>query len=111
MIVRTLRTKSPLALESHIEAPDESTLFNRFPKLAGDAQLVAFICDYLRMMTLDLTDPHQLNEVAENDIERMHAEEIQPHHGLLTLADGLPGHGMGAAGLARIRRDSCRERG
>src|SRR3546814_14822669 len=32
MIVRTLRTKSPLALESHIEAPDESTLFDRFTK-------------------------------------------------------------------------------
>src|SRR3546814_17070239 len=90
MIVRTLRTKSPLALESHIEAPDESTLFNRFPKLAGDAQMVAFICDYLRMMTLDLTDPHQLNEVATNDIERMNAEELQPKHTLLAVADWWP---------------------
>src|SRR3546814_5363905 len=55
------------------------------------------------MMTLDLTDPHQLNEVAENDIERMHAEEMQPQHALLTLANGLPAIGIVAAVLGVIK--------
>ena len=52
------KTKGMLALEQHVEKPDESTLFAQFPKFQHDHHAVEFRCDYLRMMTLGTENPN-----------------------------------------------------
>jgi len=64
---------------------------------------VEFICDYLRMMTVNFEDPHQIAEAMENDIERHHHEELEPQHALQAMADGLPAIGIVAAVLGVIK--------
>ena len=51
-VFRMARSKGMLSLESHIENPEASVLFNQFPNFASDHHAVEFFCDYLRLMTL-----------------------------------------------------------
>ena len=48
VVFKTARSKGWLALESHIEAPNESTLFSNFPKFQSNHHALIFLCDYLK---------------------------------------------------------------
>ena len=48
-IFRLAKTKGMLALETHIENPDESELFAQFPSFQSNHHVLLFLCDYLRM--------------------------------------------------------------
>ncbi|MGB3722618.1 MAG: motility-associated protein, partial [Pacificimonas sp.] len=52
LLTKTLRTRGVVAVEQHVEAPQDSRLFAAFPRIRADAALTAFICDYVRMMTM-----------------------------------------------------------
>ena len=103
LLIKTMRTKGVVALEPHIENPDESKIFQHFPKIAADHHVVDFICDYMRMMTMNFDDPHQMEDVMDKDLEKHHAEEHEPQHSLQTMADGLPAIGIVAAVLGIIK--------
>lgn len=102
LMVGTLKAKGILGLEKHIEAPNESSLFQRFPQLLADRHLIDFVCDYFRMLALNLDDPHQLADIIEADIERLHQEERAPQNAMNALADALPAIGIVAAVLGVI---------
>jgi chemotaxis protein MotA len=99
----TFKKGGATAIEPHLDTPEESRLFNRFPRLLKDHHLIEFICDYLRMMTVNFEDPHQLAEAMENDIEAHHHHELAPQHALQAMADGLPAIGIVAAVLGVIK--------
>ena len=102
-LLSTFRAGGATAIEKHLDEPNESVFFSRYPRLLADHHLIAFICDYLRVMTLNFDDPHQLAEAMENDIERHHEEELLPQLALQTMADGLPALGIVAAVLGVIK--------
>lgn len=102
-LLSTFRKDGANAIEKHLDQPDESSIFNRYPKLLKDQGLIEFICDYLRMMTVNFEDPHQMAEAMEGDIERHHAEELVPQHAIQIMADGLPALGIVAAVLGVIK--------
>lgn len=102
-MTRLVRTKGVIALEQHIERPEESKLFNNFPKIAQDRHLVTFICDYMRMMTMNFDDPYQVEDVMQKDLEKHHAEEHEPAHALSVMAEGLPALGIVAAVLGIVK--------
>ncbi len=58
---------------------------------------IDFICDTLRMMTMNLEDPHQVESAMEKQIEKHHHEAQAPSHALTSLADALPALGIVAA--------------
>src|SRR6185437_14003437 len=62
LLTKTMKSKGVIALESHIENPGESSILSRFPKIVKDHFAVDFICDTLRMMTMNLEDPHQVED-------------------------------------------------
>ncbi|TCM17714.1 chemotaxis protein MotA [Novosphingobium sp. PhB165] len=99
----TFRKEGANAIERHLDEPAESSIFQRYPRLLIDAGLIEFTCDYLRMMTVNFEDPHQLAEAMEHDIERHHHEEMLPQHSLQMMADGLPALGIVAAVLGVIK--------
>ncbi|MFC0686515.1 flagellar motor stator protein MotA [Novosphingobium clariflavum] len=102
-LLATFRKSGANALEPHLDKPEESELFQRYPRLLEDHDLIEFTCDYLRMMTVNFEDPHQLAEAMEGDIERHHSEELAPQHSLQMMADGLPALGIVAAVLGVIK--------
>ena len=103
LLTKTMKSKGVIALESHIENPTESTIFSRFPNIMKDHFAIDFICDTLRMMTMNLEDPHQVEDAMERQLEKHHHEALAPSHAVQTLADALPALGIVAAVLGVIK--------
>ena len=64
-LTKTMKTKGVIALETHIEQPHDSAIFNAYPRVLKDHFATDFICDTLRMMTMNLEDPHQVEDAME----------------------------------------------
>jgi chemotaxis protein MotA len=103
LLTKTMKSKGVIALESHIENPEQSTIFSRFPRVLKDHFAVDFICDTLRMMTMNLEDPHQVEDAMEKQLEKHHHEALAPANALQSLADALPALGIVAAVLGVIK--------
>ena len=102
-LTKTMKSKGVIALESHIEKPAESTIFQKYPKILKDHFATDFICDTLRMMTMNLEDPHQIEDAMEKQLEKHHHEALMAPHALQNLADALPALGIVAAVLGVIK--------
>ena len=100
---RLASQRGTMALEPHIEKPDDSSAFKHFPKISGDHHTVALICDYLRMMGMNADDPHQIEDVMARELKKTLAEEMHPSHAIQTMADALPALGIVAAVLGVIK--------
>ncbi len=101
-VFRMARTKGMLVLEQHVENPDDSTLFQAFPKFHGDHHAVEFFCDYLRLLTLGTDNAHEVESMLEAELDLHHHENEEVSHALNTLAEGFPGLGIVAAVLGVI---------
>lgn len=102
-LTKTMKSKGVIALESHIEKPAESAIFQKYPKVLKDHFATDFICDTLRMMTMNLEDPHQIEDAMEKQLEKHHHEALNAPHALTALADALPALGIVAAVLGVIK--------
>jgi chemotaxis protein MotA len=102
-LTRTMKSKGVVALEAHIEKPADSPIFRRYPRILKDHHATDFICDTLRMMTMNLDDPHQVESAMEKQLEKHHHEAHGPSHALQTMADGLPALGIVAAVLGIVK--------
>jgi chemotaxis protein MotA len=103
MIFKLARTKGWLALESHIEDPDQSDLFRQFPGFQKNHHATHFICDYLRIISLGNENPHELEALMDEEIETLEHEFMHPAHAVQTMADGIPALGIVAAVLGIIK--------
>ena len=101
-LVRFAR-QNPVGLEEHIEAPAESSIFSKYPKILKDHEAVDLICDTLRSASMNYDDPHQVEEVLEKRMEANHESAMHSSHALQTMADGLPALGIVAAVLGVIK--------
>ncbi|MGE3304192.1 MAG: flagellar motor stator protein MotA [Hyphomonadaceae bacterium] len=102
-LTKLVKAKGVVALEPHIEKPEESKIFQRYPKILKDHFAVDFICDTFRMTTMNLDDPHQVEDAMERQIEKHHHEVVRPAHALQSMADALPALGIVAAVLGIIK--------
>jgi chemotaxis protein MotA len=101
-LIRIAR-QNPVALEEHIEDPENSPVFSNYPKIMSDHTATDLICDTLRSMSMNYDDPHQVEEVLEKQIEAHHKHAQHSSHALQTMADGLPALGIVAAVLGVIK--------
>ena len=101
-IFKLAKTKGMLALEQHVEKPDESALFGQFPKFQKDHHAVEFLCDYLRMMTLGTENPNEVETLMDSELETHHQELHGASHAIQSMADGMPALGIVAAVLGVI---------
>ncbi len=97
------KSKGNLALEQHIENPEESTLFANFPKFLGDHHAVEFFCDYLRLVTLGTEKAHELEALMDEEIEIHHHQDETIAGAIQGMADALPALGIVAAVLGVIK--------
>jgi chemotaxis protein MotA len=103
LLTKTMKSKGLIALEAHIEKPAESSIFKRYPKITKDHFALDFICDTLRMMTMSLEDPHQVETNMEKQLEKHHHEALVGANALTSMSDGLPALGIVAAVLGVIK--------
>ena len=103
LLTKTMKSKGMIAVEAHIENPSESAIFSQFPKILADHFAIDFICDTLRMMTMNLEDPHQVEDSMEKQLEKHHHEALGPAEAMQGTADALPALGIVAAVLGIIK--------
>ncbi|MDE2008213.1 MAG: flagellar motor stator protein MotA [Rhodospirillales bacterium] len=103
VLVRLAATKGAMALETHIEKPEESPAFQKFPKVLANKAARIMICDYLRIVGMNADDPNQIEDVMARELKKTLAEEMHGSHALQSMADGLPALGIVAAVLGVIK--------
>ncbi len=101
-VFKMARTKGWLALEQHIETPEESEIFQQFPSFSGDHHSVVFLTDYLRIISLGSENPHELEALMDEEIDTMREEKDHSSHAVQIMADGMPALGIVAAVLGVI---------
>ena len=102
-LIRLAATKGTMALEPHIEKPEDSTLFQRVPRILAKAHVRDMICDYLRIVGMNADDPHQIEDIMARELKKRLAEDLHPSHALQNMSDGLPALGIVAAVLGVIK--------
>lgn len=101
-LIRLARS-NPVAIEEHIEAPEDSSIFGKYPKILADKEAINLISDTLRSASMNYDDPHQVEEVLEKRMEANLHHAMHSSHALQTVADGLPALGIVAAVLGVIK--------
>ncbi len=102
-LVRLVTSKGSMAIESHIENPKESAIFQAHGTIMADEKVVPIICDYFRMIGMDADDPHQIEDVMARELKKTLVENMHPVHALQIVADSLPALGIVAAVLGVIK--------
>jgi len=102
-LTRLYRTKGILALDPHIESPETSEIFQRYPRIVADPFAIELITDSFRMLAMQFDDKFQTEEVINRKIRKHHKESLVPASAIQTMADGLPAIGIVAAVLGVIK--------
>lgn len=105
-LLRVARS-NPVELEQHIENPEESVIFQAYPKILADEHAVGLITDTLRSTSLNYDDPYQVEEMLSQRIGLMNEEAMHAPHALQNMADALPALGIVAAVLGVIKTMSA----
>jgi len=102
-LCKLIKTKGVIAVEAHIEKPEESTIFGAYPRIQHDHFAVDLIADTLRMMTMNFENPIHVEDHINRQIDKHHHEATKPGDALQTMADGLPALGIVAAVLGVVK--------
>ena len=101
-VFKLVQMKGMLALEQHVENPNESDLFQQFPKFYNDETAVTFLCDYIRLMTLGSDKAHEMETLMDEEIETHHNDQLEISEAVNKAAEGLPALGIVAAVMGVI---------
>ncbi len=91
-----------IALEPHVENPEGSSILSKYPTFIKNHHAVDFLCDTLKVLLSGGVPAHDLEELMDVDIERLHEEEHVPPAQAQVIADAFPGIGIVAAVLGII---------
>ena len=102
-LIRLASSRGPVAVEPHIEAPEQSPIFRSAEKVLANRHATGLICDYMRMVGMNADDPHQIEDTMARELKKGLNEDLHPSHALQTMSDGLPALGIVAAVLGVIK--------
>ncbi|MFG6559637.1 MULTISPECIES: flagellar motor stator protein MotA [unclassified Sulfitobacter] len=102
-LARLYKNKGIVAMDEHIENPEASPIFQRYPKLMKDHFLTDLIADSFRMMSMQFDDRFQMEDVLNRKIKKHHHEALVSARAIQSMADGLPAIGIVAAVLGVIK--------
>lgn len=103
VLLNKARREGLMAIESHIEDPQSSPIFNEYPRIMKDPKLMEFITDYLRIMISGNMSSFEIEALMDEEIETFRHEREVPTHALQQVADALPAFGIVAAVLGVIK--------
>ena len=90
VLLETVRSGGFKSLDKHIEAPDESPIFSRYPLIAKDFRLVSFITDNFRLMAMGQMSPHELEGLLEQEIDAIQTNLLLPSKSMQRTAEAFP---------------------
>ncbi|QRM54223.1 flagellar motor stator protein MotA [Sinorhizobium sp. BG8] len=102
-LMRDLRTKSRNEIESHIDNPDESSIFQSAPTVLQNKELTAFICDYVRLIIIGNARSHEIEALMDEEIQTITRDKMKPYAAITTMGDAFPAIGIVAAVLGVVK--------
>ena len=97
-----IRKEGLISIESDIEKPDNSPIFNKYKNTLSHGHLTNFICDNLKIIITTNVIPHELENLMELETETHYHEALIPSKSIAKVADALPGLGIVAAVLGVV---------
>lgn len=101
-LFQTAKKDGMLALEAHVERPQESEIFKKYPFFLANHHAVHLLTDTLKVLLTGTVDRHNLAEILELDLERHHEEAMNVPNVLTKVGDAMPGFGIVAAVLGVV---------
>jgi chemotaxis protein MotA len=92
-----VRKEGLMSIEGDVEAPGESPIFAKYPKVLQDHHAIEFLTDYLRIMVGGNLNSMEIENLMDVEIETHHHEGMIPSHAIAKLGDGMPAFGIVAA--------------
>jgi len=91
-----------IALETHIEKPDRSAIFSKYPQFIKNHHILNFMCDTFRLVIIGGVPAHDMEMLMDGDIETHHHDGTKPGMILQKIGDSMPGLGIVAAVLGIV---------
>ncbi len=101
-VFQKARKDGLVGLEAHIEEPEKSDIFTKYPTFLGNHHAVSLLCDTLKVLLTGTVEDHNLADILDVDIEKHHHEGMLVPHAITTVGDAMPGFGIVAAVLGVI---------
>jgi len=96
------RRNGLIALEDHVTAPKDSSLFKKYPSFLNDSARVEFLCNGLKPLIDGRIKPEQIEGLLGAELDAKYEEAEEPIQVLQLIGDSLPGVGIIAAVLGII---------
>ena len=101
-LLRVMRRDGLLALEPHINNPETSPIFQKYPRIMGNKRIMAFLCDGLTPLIDGGVEVETVEGFLESELKVMEEEHHLAVGVLQKAADALPGFGIVAAVLGIV---------
>lgn len=104
-LMKLLRTEGPVAMEGHVQDPQNSPIFAEYPRLLANKELIDLICDTLTLIVVSsgTLEVHAVEDVMDNAMKTHFHSLHEPQHAIQNLADALPALGIVAAVLGVVK--------
>jgi chemotaxis protein MotA len=97
-----IRQQGLVSIESDVDEPEQSALFNKYPNILKNHRAIHLITDTLRTVMTTTIAAHELEALIDTELETYHEEIMQPSKAVNFVADALPGLGIVAAVLGIV---------
>jgi chemotaxis protein MotA len=91
-----------LSLEPHVEDPEKSDIFTKYPRILHHHHVIHFISDTLKVQISSGLSPYDLEDLMDTDLNSAHAEEGKGPTIVNRVSDAMPGLGIVAAVLGVV---------
>lgn len=102
-LLKTIKERPKNEVEQHIDNPQESSIFQAYPRVQSQEGLRNFICDYCRLIIVGNARPHEVESLMEEEIHTIRHDKLKAYHALQGMSDGLPALGIVAAVLGVVK--------
>jgi chemotaxis protein MotA len=101
-LMNMARRDGIVSIEQHVNKPDGSAVFTKYPKILKNHEVRDFICDNFKVLLAGNIEPYQFESVMDIDMAASHKHESNTPNAINKVADSLPGLGIVAAVLGIV---------
>jgi len=102
-LMRELRGKPRNEVEAHFDDPHQSPVFQRFPSVIKNDELLTFICDYCRLIIMGNARTHEIEALMDEEIQTIRSDKLKCYQAMSTVSEAFPALGIVAAVLGVIK--------
>lgn len=97
-----MASANPISIEPHVENPENSEIFKRYPSVLHNHHCIDFICDTLKVQIASSLSPYDLEDLMNSDLDIVTEEEHVLVGSINRVSDAMPGLGIVAAVLGVV---------